>query len=66
MQTPLNNDKATAGTATLPEQVNKSSRTSSPLFIVTDSDQQQQSKRRAEALAAAYRYILSDAWGQHE
>jgi hypothetical protein len=56
------NDKATAGTATLPEQVKRSGWTSSPVFIVADD--KQQDKRRAEALAAAYRYILSMEWGK--
>lgn len=31
-------------------------------FIVADD--KQSDKRRGEALAAAYKFILSDAWGQ--
>ena len=54
--------RSAAPTADLAELVNKSSRTSSPLFILTEAAPK--SNRRGEVLAAAYKYILSDAWGQ--
>jgi hypothetical protein len=35
-----------------------------PFAVFIVADDKEQDKRRAEALAAAFRYILSDAWGK--
>jgi len=49
-------------TSSQPEQVKRSGRTSSLVFIVADD--KPQDKRRAEVLAAVYLFILSPVWGK--
>jgi len=63
MNTPsnLNENWGSVGTLSQPVQVIYPPRTLTS-FIVADD--RQQDKHRAEALAAAYRYILSGAWGK--
>jgi hypothetical protein len=55
MQTNLNNDRSTAGTADLPEQVNRSGRTSSPLLILPQTDPENE---RGEVLARVYALLI--------
>jgi hypothetical protein len=57
----ITNDVATVAPMTTSDTVKKSDRTSPPLFIIAETTQK---NRRAEVLAAAYRYILSDEWGK--
>jgi hypothetical protein len=62
MENSLENDRPAVAAVDLSEKVKKSERTSSLVFILADTTEQD--KRRIEALAAAHRYILSDAWGK--
>jgi hypothetical protein len=54
-------NKLTVAPVSLHTSVKKSVRTSPPFFIISESSTK---NRRAEVLAAAYRYILSDEWGK--